>query len=213
MSGGQDGAGGGSLKQGLATLGAGEIHTLVSAEELARTFDEAPAEVDLRAYAPEDWVAFALFWAMGLAVILQFVTRYVLNDSLAWTEEVASFLLVALVFVGSIMCVRLRRHIQVDFLYRLVPPRVGRVLALGVDLARIGLLAYGARLVWRFMSLVQGEELTTVQFPKEVFYGAVFVAFVLMTLRAIQTAVQDWRRGYSVLERPEGFDAPPVQQA
>ena len=45
-----------------------------------------------------------MFWAMTLAVFVQFFTRYVLNDSLAWTEEVAINFLVGVVFFGSIMC-------------------------------------------------------------------------------------------------------------
>ena len=64
----------------------GEIHTLVTGDELAHTFDDQVPEVDLRVYAPEDWVTFALFWLMTFAVFLQFFTRYVLNNSFAWTE-------------------------------------------------------------------------------------------------------------------------------
>ena len=56
------------------------------------------------------------------------------------------------------------------------------------------------------MSIISGEEMTTVQLPKNLFYGCVFAAFVLMTIRAVQVAVANWRRGYSVLERPEAFD-------
>ena len=74
-----------------------------------------------------------MFWLMALAVFLQFFTRYVLNDSLAWTEEIATYCLVAVVFVGSSMCVRLGRHIQVDFLFRYLPPRAARVLATAID--------------------------------------------------------------------------------
>ena len=64
----------------------------------------------------EDWASLALFWLMALAVFLQFFTRYVLNDSLAWTEEIATYCLV-LLFIGSAMCVRLDRHIHVDILF------------------------------------------------------------------------------------------------
>ena len=60
-------------------------------------------------------------WTTAFAVFLQFM-RYVLNDSLAWTEEIATYCLVAVVFVGSAMCVRLGRHIQVDLIFRYLPP-------------------------------------------------------------------------------------------
>jgi TRAP-type C4-dicarboxylate transport system permease small subunit len=190
-----------------------EIHTQVTAEELAQTFEESGhAPIDLSDYAFEDWLALGLFWAMCLAVFVQFFTRYVLNDSFAWTEEIASNLNVALVFVGSAMCVRLSRHIQVDFLYRFLPPRAGRLLATGVDVVRVAFFAYGAVLIWRFMDIVADEQMTTVALPKNLAYAFVFIGFVLMFFRSLLVAVANWRRGYSVLERPEAFDAPVVAE-
>jgi TRAP-type C4-dicarboxylate transport system permease small subunit len=187
-------------------LGAPEVHTPVTAEELAQTFDEAPLEVDLSVHGVEDWFAFVIFWVMTLAVFLQFFTRYVLNDSFAWTEEIATYCNVALVFVGSAMCVRLNRHIQVDFLYRYLPRGIGRALATLVDLTRIAFFAYAAVLVWRFMDIISGEEMTTIHLPKNLIYGCVFFGFVAMLLRSVQVAWSNWRRGYSVLERPEAFE-------
>jgi TRAP-type C4-dicarboxylate transport system permease small subunit len=190
-----------------------EIHTQVSAEELAQTFDESEhAPVDLSDYAFEDWLSLALFWAMALAVFVQFFTRYVMNDSFAWTEEIATNLNVALVFVGSAMCVRMSRHIQVDFLYRYVPPAVARLLSTAIDLIRIVFFAYAAVLIWRFMDIVADEQMTTIALRKNLTYGFVFLGFVLMCFRSVQVAVANWRRGYSVLERPEAFDAPVVAE-
>ena len=190
-----------------------EIHTQVTAEELAQTFEESGhVPVDLSDYAFEDWLALGLFWAMCLAVFVQFFTRYVLNDSFAWTEEIASNLNVALVFVGSAMCVRLSRHIQVDFLYRYLPPRAGRLLATGVDIVRVAFFAYGAILIWRFMDIVADEQMTTIALPKNLAYAFVFIGFVLMFFRSLLVTVANWRRGYSVLERPEAFDAPVVAE-
>ena len=190
-----------------------EIHTQVTAEELAQTFEESGhAPVDLSGYAFEDWLALGLFWAMCLAVFVQFFTRYVLNDSFAWTEEIASNLNVALVFIGSAMCVRLSRHIQVDFLYRYLPPRAGRLLATGVDIVRVAFFAYGAVLIWRFMDIVADEQMTTIPLRKNLAYAFVFAGFVLMFFRSLMVAVANWRRGYSVLERPEAFDAPVVAE-
>jgi TRAP-type C4-dicarboxylate transport system permease small subunit len=182
-----------------------EVHTPVTAEELARTFEEQEPEIDLRIYAIEDWAAFIIFWLMSLAVFLQFFTRYVLNDSFAWTEEIATYCLVAIVFIGSAMCVRLNRHIQVDLLFRFLPARTARVLATAIDVVQILFFAYGTHLVWRFMSIVGDDPMTTIDLPKNLVYGAVLAGFVLMFVRSVIVSVANWRRGYSVLERPEAF--------
>jgi TRAP-type C4-dicarboxylate transport system permease small subunit len=192
---------------------AGDVHTQVTAEELAAEFDEPPPPADLSSYGIEDWLTFALFWLMCFAVFLQFFTRYVLNDSFAWTEEIATNFLVVIVFVGAAMCVRINRHIQVDFLFRYLPRGVGRVLSTAIDVVRIAFLAYAAFLTWRLMEIVADEEMTTIRLPKNLVYGGVLLGFALMAVRAVQVAYQNWRRGYSVLERPEAFDAPPVTEA
>ena len=183
-----------------------EVHTQVTGEEIAHVFDEAPPSADLSVYGVEDWVTLAAFWLMVGCVILQFFTRYVLNDSFAWTEEIAIYALVAVVFLGSALCVRISRHIQVDFLYRYLPHGAGRALSTAVDIVRIGFFAYGTLLTHRYAQLIPDEMMTTIQFPKSVVFYTVVAAFGLMTLRAIQVAWQNWRRGYSVLERPSAFD-------
>ena len=187
-----------------------EVHTQITGEELAHTFEDVPHETHLSTYAVEDWVTFVVFWLMCLAVFLQFFTRYVLNNSFAWTEEIATYCLVAIVFIGAAMCVRLGRHIHVDFLFRYLPARVARVLATLIDILRTLFFGYAAWLVWRFMTLIEGETMTTINLPKNLVYGAVCAGFVLMFLRSIQVSFRDWRRGYSILERPEHFDAAPV---
>jgi TRAP-type C4-dicarboxylate transport system permease small subunit len=187
-----------------------EEHTEISAEELAHAFEESAPDIDFKHYAVEDWVTLAIFWLMAFAVFLQFFTRYVLNDSLAWTEEIATYCLVAVVFLGAAMCVRLGRHIHVDLLFRYLPAGVARALATGIDAIRTVFFAYGAYLVWNFMTIVEGETMTTIMLPKNWIYACVFAGFILMFIRSFQVSIDNWRRGYSILEKPEAFDAAPI---
>ncbi|MEO7811234.1 MAG: TRAP transporter small permease, partial [Usitatibacter sp.] len=86
----------------------------------AGEFDIHDEAVDLSHYRFEDWAAFALFWVLATVIFYQFVTRYALNDSASWTEEIARYLLIAVAFVGAAVNVRKNNHIQVDFFYRML---------------------------------------------------------------------------------------------
>ena len=183
-----------------------EHHAQVTAEELAQAFEAEAARVDLSHHGWEDWLTLALFWVLVACVFLQFFTRYALNNSLAWTEEIAINVLVVVVFMGAAMCVRTSRHIHVDVLYHYLPPVAGKYLSLAVDVIRVGFFAYDSWLMWRYVSIVSDERLTTVNLPRHWFFYLVFAAFVLMFLRSLQVLVQNYRRGYSVLEHPEKFD-------
>lgn len=180
--------------------------SVVSPDELASAFDEVTAPADLSPYSIEDWICLVIFWGMALCVFLQFFTRYVLNNSYAWTEEIAINCLVVVVFMGAAACVRVSRHIQVDVLYHYIPHAGGRVLSTVVDIVRIAFFAYASYLLWRYVNVVSRERMVTVDLPRSIVFYSVFVAFVLMLLRSVQIAVENWRRGYSVLERPGAFD-------
>ena len=166
-------------------------------------FHAHDAPVDLAHYTFEAWIAFVLFWVLAATIFYQFFTRYVLNDSAAWTEEIARYLLIGMVFVGVSAMVRMQRHIHVDFLYRLLPPRIGRALSTLVDIVRILFFAYATVLTGQMMSKMTNYKMTIVDLPMNTVYALCLVGFAFATLRAAQVLVIHWRQGYSLLERPE----------
>jgi TRAP-type C4-dicarboxylate transport system permease small subunit len=184
--------------------GTGDDHVL-SADG---TFDVHDQPVDLKIYSFEDWIALAFFWALAGVVFLQFFTRYALNDSASWTEEIARYLLICTVFVGAAIAVRKNNHVQVDFVYRLLPRSLGRVLSALVDLVRIAFFGYAVYLTAALMMRIGGQPMSVVDWPIGVVYAVVLFGFALMTWRAVQVAGANWRRGASVLERPELHEAP-----
>jgi TRAP-type C4-dicarboxylate transport system permease small subunit len=130
-------------------------------------------------------------------------TRYFLGDPAGWTEEIARYLLVGVVFIGASMSVRKNNHIQVDFFYRLMPRALQRVMSTAVDLMRFAFLGYATWLAWLLTQRIGGQRMAIVDLPMGWVFGAMVFGFAVMTLRAAQVTVRHWRTGYSVLERPE----------
>jgi len=179
----------------------------VAAEELVASFAEADHhEVDLGGYSVEDWICFGFFWLMSGLVFLQFFSRYVLNSSYAWTEELAVYCLIPVVFIGSAMCVRRSRHIQVNILYRYLPAAAARICSTLVDVARTAFFAYVAWLVARYALAVDNEPMTTIEWNKSHVYWLAFAGFALMLVRSVQVSWVNFVQGYSILERPEAYD-------
>jgi TRAP-type C4-dicarboxylate transport system permease small subunit len=170
------------------------------------TLHEEP--VDLSQYGFEDWVSLAIFWALAGVIFYQFFTRYALNDSASWTEEIARYLLIGTAFVGAAMNVRKNNHIHVDFFYRLIPRWAGRALAIAVDVLRIAFFAYCIRLTYLLITKIGSSRMAIVDLPMGIVYGVVMFGFALMTVRAVQVAIGNGKRGYSILERPDMADSP-----
>jgi TRAP-type transport system small permease protein len=162
--------------------------------------DEA---VDLSDTPIEAWVSLALFWALAGVVFTQFFTRYALNDSASWTEEIARYLLIGVVFVGASIGVAKNNHIQVDLLYRWLPAPLCRALAIAVDITRIAFLGAMTFYTVQMMQKMGNYQMTIVDLPMNIVYSVVLFGFAAMTLRSVWVAKVHWQRGYTVLERPE----------
>lgn len=161
------------------------------------------AEVDFSNYRFEDWLSAAIFWVLGLVVFYQFFTRYVLNDSASWTEEIARYLLIGVVFVGAAVGVRKNNHVQVDLVYHYIPKSLARSMATFVDIVRIAFFATSSVLTYMLIQTIGNTSMAVVDLPMGIVYGFVLLGFVLMTWRAIGLAIKHWRAGESILENPE----------
>jgi TRAP-type C4-dicarboxylate transport system permease small subunit len=166
-------------------------------------FHAADEQVDLSGTTIEAWVALVFFWALGLTVFYQFFTRYVLNDSAAWTEEIARYLLIATVFTGAAIGVAKNNHIQVDFFFRFMPRSLSYRLALVVDVLRIAFFGTATYLTLQMMQKLGSYKMTIIDLPMNLVYGVVMAGFAAMCLRSIWVMRIHLQRGYTVLERPE----------
>lgn len=121
-------------------------------------------------------LAIIQFTALMVIVFLQFCTRYLLNDSLAWTEEIARYLLLSLVFTGSLLLAQKGEHIFLEVTYRLSPRANTKPLALFS--AVISCLYYLILTIFgTLLALKTEQSLISVPFPKALIYG-----FIVLTL-------------------------------
>ena len=149
---------------------------------------------------PEDWIAFAIFWGLAFIVFLQFFTRYVLNDSLAWTEEIARYLLMVVVFVGGAMVTRKNTHIAVELLSNVMKPGPLRSALLAmVDLVKLGFLGLLAYFSVTIVERMHHQPMTVFDVPMSVVYGGVALGCFMMFGRQ---AVAFWRNARAGWKTP-----------
>jgi TRAP-type C4-dicarboxylate transport system permease small subunit len=166
-------------------------------------FHAVDEEVDLSGTPVEAWVALGFFWLLGATVFYQFFTRYVLNNSASWTEEIARYLLIAVVFTGATIGVAKNNHIQVDFFYKFMPAWLSKLMNHLVDIMRIAFFGAATFLTGQMMEKLGTYKMTIIDLPMNLVYGVVMAGFAAMCLRAIWVMKIHWQRGYTVLQRPE----------
>ena len=98
--------------------------------------------------------AMALTLAVVLAtVLLQVLFRYVFSHPLAWTQELAQYAFIWMVYLGGGLGVRRGVHLRVSLIEHWFPPRLRRMLpllstAVSMILAMVFLIV-GGIMVWR----------------------------------------------------------------
>ncbi len=161
-------------------------------EAMFEQWREQESRVPLDDLRPQDGIVFLIYWALFAVVLLQFWTRYVLNDSYGWTEEIARYLLIAVTFIGSVTAMRKGSHIAVEAVITLAPKAVRHwtlVLIDGLVTLFCGAMAwYGYELGARAPGYM-----VSVDIPKSVIYWVVSAGLAAMTVHAAIRFVQRLR--------------------
>lgn len=149
----------------------------------------------LRGHGPEDWAGLILLWVLGILVFTQFFSRYALNDSISWTEEVARYMLIVLTFVGAAGAVRRGTHIRVEALEHALPVPARRLLFAVQDALRVGFWAFGAWVSLDLADRMGVMPMDSLDASLAWVYWPVFAGFATMTLREAAWVWRRWRRG------------------
>ena len=164
-------------------------------ESAIESLEEVTDDIsDVRVY---DFPVLLIFLALFLIVALQFFTRYVLNDSLGWTEEIARYFLILLGFVGAITCVRKGSHIYLEFFYRFISTRLGKLLSVIVETAVAVFFFYMGFLGIELAQRTHAQRMVSIDLPKGLIYYTIVVACFAM---AVFAAV----RAYQMARKPAG---------
>lgn len=132
----------------------------------------------------------ALLAIVALAVMGQVTVRFVLtafgiNISAPWTEEIARYTLIWMVFLGAAIGVRHARMIALEFGIRKLPKGVGVPIRYAVMIMSI---AFFGLLFWvgmDFLELGRSERSPVLGITRDYVYWAMPVGMVLMILNSL----------------------------
>lgn len=146
----------------------------------------------------EEAVAGSCLALLSLLIFVQVVMRYVFRAPLSWSDEVAVYCQIGLVYFGAAYAVRERAHIRVLLAFWIMPRPAALAVAVAADAVWF---AFNALMVWKGLEFA----LTYVQQPS---YSAALeinllwptliipLGFGLMCVRMLQVYA-GWRAGRS----------------
>ena len=88
----------------------------------------------------------------------------------------------------------------------MIPAGAARALSTIIDVGRIAFFAVAVGLTIQMMTRMTYMKMTIIELPMNIVFAVCAAGFAAATFRAVQVAIENWKRGYSVLERPELAD-------
>jgi len=125
--------------------------------------------------------------AMAVIIILQVFQRYVAQHSLDWPEELARYLFIFAVYIGSSYAASERRHLEVTIVRTVFGAKIGHYFTILAYL--ITVVFCGIMFVWGLMMIqfvIESNQVApALQFPMWIAYLCIPLGFLLMALRTV----------------------------
>lgn len=175
-------------------------------------FDEAsidPTDVTKhgRKRTIEEYLGGGLMLGMVAILVVQVISRSIFQSSLSWSEELARYMFIWLIFL-CLGAVTLRgEHIAIDMATQRLPLPARRVVTqIGLvimAIVNVVILLKAFQLAYIIQDL--GQASPALNLPMWTVYAAVPIGLTIATLRAVQASIRLWRGDTTLLgEHLEG---------
>lgn len=135
----------------------------------------------------EEIVSSCALATMAVIIILQVFQRYIVQNSLDWPEELARYLFIFSVYIGSSFAASERRHLEVTIARTVFGVKIGHyftIVAYLITVAFCGIMVvWGIKMIQFVMD--SGQVAPALQFPMWIAYICIPLGFFLMGLRTI----------------------------
>lgn len=136
-------------------------------------------------------VTSVLFVAMILIVFGQVIARYVLQNSLSWSEEIARYLLVWVVFLSAGYVLGQGSHIFLDVIFNVFPRPLQRIFRKISCLFLLGFSYVITNYGWDLVQVGTRQKSSAVGLPMWLVYFAIPVGGILLILYCLFELVAD----------------------
>jgi TRAP-type C4-dicarboxylate transport system permease small subunit len=132
----------------------------------------------------EEIVAGIFLVLMTLCTVGNVIARYMFNSPIAWAEEFARYAFVWVVFLGAVACTKQKRHIIIDAVVAILPPRLRGGVLVVADLLIVGLMVTLVRYGW-VLTVMSTEPTSMMEIPQYLIYVAVPLSAALVILYTV----------------------------
>lgn len=135
-----------------------------------------------------------LILVMALLIFVQVVFRYIMNDSLTWSEELGRYIFVWITFIGTPVALKYGAQVAIDLLLLKTKGKFHMAIFTinSVVTALLGLvICYSGT---RLFLLGQGQISSAMQIPMHYVYAIIPVSGLVLCFFAFTMLLDEWKK-------------------
>ena len=136
-------------------------------------------------------ICIVLMSVLSVVLFIQVFFRYVMGASLSWSEELARYMFIWLVYVGIAYGCKVMRHIKIDAGLYCFPKKARKSVVILGDIIFLVFCVVIVYYAWQLerKQIMFGQLSPAMQIPMWIPYGAPLVGFFLAGIREIETII------------------------
>lgn len=132
---------------------------------------------------------------MSVMLVSNALSRYFLNKSWPFTEEIGKMGIIVLTFMGLGYAARQHMHIEMSGFYDLLPPKFKYVLDLIINSGSFIVLLVCAYLSWKYVMHLHtlGQVSTILRMPLYIYMSVIPIGFFLASIRFLTNFITGFK--------------------
>ena len=129
-----------------------------------------------------EYISVFIIALMVVVVFLQVIFRFIIKSSLAWSEEMARYLLIWITFLGASIGIKRKSHIGVEVVVNLFPEKMQQWIRIITN--AITMVFFIALMTWgrRLLIIVSKQRSPAMEISMAIPYAAILVSSALIIL-------------------------------
>ena len=140
----------------------------------------------------EKTIGVGLIGLMTSIIFAQFIARRVFGNSLVWSEELARYIFIWLIYIGVSYGAKMKMHIRLEMFIGKMPTKAQPYFGIFSELLFLAFAGYIIVYSWDLVQrqIMLGQTSPAIGIPLSIVYAAPTFGFAMASIRQIQVIIE-----------------------
>lgn len=142
----------------------------------------------------ENYLGITLVIMLIFLLSIQVISRYIFNNPLGWTEELARYSYIWMIFIGTVLATREREHVRVELLKVFISEKTWNILTLFNDFIILVFWLFLIPASFKYATFAMNIDASGFGFPMFYVFVSLPIAGVLCMIHTVINMVDEYKK-------------------